>query len=241
MTTPPPPFNATLPYFGGVGERRALDAGMTFLELTESGSLDLSGLGAWLDQHVVLTGCMPRLSVVLEPPAGSVALRPTTGALARANADLPRILTTARIRVLESLRGLISSPSDDRFLRAAIFLGRVRRQEGHWIARPETTAPLSGIVLALFAVAILSERSFYDRQMCVCDTCGRVSFNASPSMRRACATHAPRPNSGTQRVTRSFALDDGQTPPQVVRSTRPIEAQTPADGKVTTPERRALG
>jgi hypothetical protein len=29
--------------------------------------------------------------------------------------------------VVEALRGLISSPSDDRFLRASIFLGRVRR------------------------------------------------------------------------------------------------------------------
>jgi hypothetical protein len=205
MSTPPPPFNATLPYFGGVGERRALDAGMTFLELTESGQLELAGLADWLDQHVVVTGCMPRLSVVLEPPAGSVALRPTLGALARASADLPRILTTARLRVVDALRGLISSPSDDRFLRAAIFLGRVRRQEGHWIARPEVTAPLSGIVLSFFAVAILSERSFYDRQMCVCDICGRVSFNAAPGLRRACASHAPRTSAANHRaVTRTF-------------------------------------
>jgi hypothetical protein len=47
-------------------------------------------------------------------------------------------------------------------------------------------------VLSLFAVAILSERAFYDRQMCVCDTCGRVSFDAQPGFRRSCNAHAPR-------------------------------------------------
>jgi hypothetical protein len=191
MTTPNP-THPTLPYFGGTAERRALLAGMSFLELTESGQLDVAGLASWFDEHVVATGCMPRLSVVLEPPAGTVALRPGIGAVATAGADLPRIITTSRTRVVDALRGLIASPSDDRFLRAAIFLGRVRREEGHWVARPEPTAPLSGIVLSLFAVAILSERAFYDRQLCVCDTCGRVSFDGQPGFRRSCAAHSPR-------------------------------------------------
>jgi hypothetical protein len=135
---------------------------------------------------------MPRLSVVLEPPAGTVSLRPGIGATTRAAIDLPRVLTTSRLRVVDALRGLIATPSDDRFLRASIFLGRVRREEGHWVARPEPTAPLSGIVLSLFAVAILSERALYDRQMCVCDACGRVSFDATPGMRRSCSLHPPR-------------------------------------------------
>jgi hypothetical protein len=191
MTTPSS-FHPTLPHFGGAGERRALLAGITFLEATEAGKMDVAGLGAWFDEHVVAAGCMPRLSVILEPPAGTLSLRPGVGTAARAAADLPRILTTSRLRIVDALRGLIASPSDDRFLRASIFLGRVRREEGHWVARPEPTAPLSGIVLSLFAVAILSERSFYDRQMCVCDTCGRVSFDAGPGMRRACSSHPPR-------------------------------------------------
>jgi hypothetical protein len=194
MTTPNP-LHPTLPYLGGVGERRALLAGITFLEMTESGQLDVAGLAGWFDEHVVGAGAMPRLSVVLEPPAGTVSLRPGVGAATRAAADLPRVITTSRLRVVDALRGLIASPSDDRFLRAAIFLGRVRREEGHWVARPEPTAPLSGIVLSLFAVAILSERAFYDRQMCVCDTCGRVSFDATPGMRRACSQHVPRGSS----------------------------------------------
>lgn len=191
MTTPNS-LHPTLPHFGGAGERRALLAGITFLEVTGTGELDLAGLATWFDEHVVDPGCMPRLSVVLEPPAGTVSLRPGTGAVARAAAELPRILTTSRLRVVDALRGFIAAPSDDRFLRASIFLGRVRREEGHWVARPEPTAPLSGIVLTLFAVAILSERAFYDRHMCVCDACGRVSFDGTPGMRRACSNHPPR-------------------------------------------------
>jgi hypothetical protein len=217
----PNPDHPTLPYFGGSAERRALLGGISFLELTDAGQLDVAGLASWFEEHVVATGCMPRLSVVLEPPAGTVALRPAVGAVATAAADLPRILTTARLRVLEALRGLIASPSDDRFLRASIFLGRVRREEGRWVARPEPTAPLSGVVLSLFAVAILSERSFYDRQMCVCDTCGRVSFDAQPGFRRSCSTHAPRTS------TTSFKA--------------PARGLTPAGGVSAPPSARKTG
>jgi hypothetical protein len=200
MTTPNS-LHPTLPHFGGAGERRALLAGITFLEVTGTGELDLTGLAAWFDEHVVDAGAMPRLSVVLEPPAGTVSLRPGMGTVARASADLPRILTTSRLRVVDALRGLIAAPSDDRFLRASIFLGRVRREDGHWVARPEPTAPLSGIVLSLFAVAILSERAFYDKHLCVCDTCGRVSFDGASGMRRACSAHPPRTSGVTQRTS----------------------------------------
>ncbi len=217
MTTPNA-SHPTLPYLGGAAERRALLGGMTFLEVTESGRIDLAGLGAWFDEHLVATGCMPRLSLVMEPPAGTVALRPGTGAMVRANADLPRLITMSRGRVVDALRGLIASPSDDRFLRAAIFLGRVRREDSHWVARPEVTAPLSGIVLSLFAVAILSERSFYDRQMCVCDTCGRVSFDPLPGMRRACATHLPRGSGVTSKAARSIPPDAAAAPRKTASS-----------------------
>lgn len=204
MTTPATP-HPTLPYLGGAEERRALLGGISFIEATEDGSLDLPGLAGWFEEHVVAPGCMPRLSVVLEPPAGSVSLRPGVGTMARSHADLPRLVNTARLRVVDSLRGLIASPSDDRFLRAAIFLGRVRRVGSRWVAKPEPTAPLSGIVLSLFAVAILSERAFYDRQMCVCDTCGRVSFDARPSMRRACMTHLPKQSGVNLKPSHPFA------------------------------------
>lgn len=195
----PTTMHATLPQVGGAGERRALLAGVTFLDLTNDHELTLPRLADWFEEHVVATGCSPRLSILLEPPAGSVALRASGAALERSRADLPRLASTARARVVGALRGLISTPSDDRFLRAAIFLGRVRRQDGHWIARPEPTAPLSGIVLSLFAVAILAERGFYDHNLCVCDVCGRISFDPTPSSRRTCPTHATRVSGTLQR------------------------------------------
>jgi hypothetical protein len=206
MTTPTH-LHATLPNLGGAAERRALLAGMSFLEVTESGQIDLATLAEWFDEHVVAPGFTPRLSVLLEPPAGSVVLRPGKGEVARANADFPRLLTTARARVVDALRGLIASPSDDRFLRAAIFLGRVRREDGRWTARPEATAPLSGIILSLFAVAILSDRTAYDRTLCVCDTCGRVSFDPTPAMRRHCSLHGPKQSGTSQKVARADAAE----------------------------------
>jgi hypothetical protein len=193
-------IHATLPYVGGAEERRALLAGMTFLDLTSDHDLTVTRLADWMEEHVIAAGILPRLSILLEPPAGSLALRSTGAALERTTHDLPRFTATARARVVGALRGLISAPSDDRFLRAAIFLGRVRRHEGHWVARPEPTAPLSGIVLSLFAVAVLSERSFYDVNLCVCDVCGRVSFDPTPSLRKVCAAHAARV-SGTHTKT----------------------------------------
>jgi hypothetical protein len=217
MTTPSS-SHPTLPYLGGAGERQALLGAVTFLDITENGRLEVAGLAEWFDEHLVTKGCMPRLSVVLEPPAGSVALRPGVGAIARTAADLPRVLTTSRMRVVEALRGLIGSPSDDRFLRAAIFLGRVRREDGRWVARPEPTAPLSGIVLSLFAVAILSERAYYDRQLCVCDTCGRVSFDAQPGMRRMCLAHSPRTSSTSVKATNPGFAAAGSTTPTTRRN-----------------------
>jgi len=179
-----------------------LAGGISFLELTESGQLGVGDLAAWLDEHVVATGCMTRLPVVFELPAATVALRPGIGAAARAAADLPHIIALSRTRVVEALRGLIASPSDDRFLHTSIFLGRVRREQGRWVARPERSAPLSGIVLSLFAVAILSERSLYDRELCVCDACGRVTLDGTLAMRRACRTHSLQSGSGTFKVAK---------------------------------------
>ena len=199
MITPPAQY-PTLPNFGGASERRALLAGITFLDITDTATPDLAVLAQWFDEHVVAAGCAPRLSVLLEPPTRSVALRPTSSAIARADADVPRLVAMARTRIVNALQGLIDSPSDDRFLRAAIFLGRARRSEGRWVARPEATAPLSGIVLSLFAVAILSDRAFYDRELCVCDTCGRIGFDHMPAMRHACTAHASRVSGVPERI-----------------------------------------
>jgi hypothetical protein len=118
---------------------------------------------------------------------------------------LPRVLAAARIRVISALRGLIASPTDDRFLAAAIFAGRVRRRrvcsESQWVAQPEATAPLSGVVLSLFAVDVLTHREEYDRRLCVCDICNRITFQDGELRRKSCPDHQPQVSGFTRRVT----------------------------------------
>ena len=105
------------------------------------------------------------------------------------------MLAAARARILSALRGLRALPPDDRFLSAAIFSGRVRRQSAaarsEWAARPELTAPLSAMVLSLFAVDILTHREQYDRELCLCEVCGRLWFDPEAEMRTRCADHLP--------------------------------------------------
>lgn len=173
--------------------RPALVAGLTFLEGTSAPGWTVRELGQWFDAHVLSVGMMGRPLLVTEPSAGTVAFYPGAERTQTGATLLPKVLIAARIRVVTSLRGLIESPVDDRFLAAAIFAGRVRRQRLHgeptWVARPEPTAPLSGIVQSLFAIDILSHRDSYDRSLSVCDACGRVSFQDEPARRRACHEH----------------------------------------------------
>ncbi len=179
-------LRATVPSFAVPLDHRALLGGTTFLDMTASRSLDLMGLTRWFDEHVVATGCMPALTQITEPLAGGVSLDP-----ARATSThVPRFVASARARVVMSLQSLVAAPSDDRFVRAAIYLGRVRREEARWVARPDPTTPLSGVVLSLFAVAVLSDRDTCERALCVCDVCGRASLDPRAEMRRSCALHA---------------------------------------------------
>lgn len=175
------------------GDRRALLAGVTFLEETASGSMSVQALRGWFQQHIVSTGIMPLPVMVNEPMAGSIPLQPSGALKALADQNVQRMLFMARSRVVSALRGLIAQPVDDRFLAGAIFAGRVRRrriiESNQWVARPEPTAPLSGIVLSLFAVDVLSNREDHDRHLCVCDVCGRVSFQVVPVTRRHCPEH----------------------------------------------------
>lgn len=184
------------------GNRRALLAGVTFIEETASGRMSVQDLHAWFQQHIVSTGLMPQPVMVHEPMAGSLPLHPSGALKGLADQNVQRVLFMARSRVVSALRGLIAQPADDRFLASAIFAGRVRRRRiidtTQWVSRPEPTAPLSGIVLSLFAVDVLSNRDEYDRLLCVCDVCGRVSFQDMPVTRRHCPEH-PAHSSGFTR------------------------------------------
>ncbi len=180
--------------------RDALAGGLAFLEGTSSLTWGVGDLCAWFKEHLVDPGCMPTPLVVTEPSAGTL---PLYGRPPASSQDVRKILVAARSRVLTALRGLTASPADDRFLTASIFSGRVSRQQVHgaprWVARPEPTTPLSGVVLSLFAVDVLSNRDFYDHRLSVCETCNRVTFHAGA--RWACRDHASQWSGVFRKVT----------------------------------------
>lgn len=192
MLTPPSPPPAEPCNFSGGLESRALNAGLSFLELTASPSLDLRSMSLWFDEHVVQAGCMARPTMLVEPQTCSVVLHPDRVSLASARANLPRLASAARARVLTALQGFVATPSDDRFLRAAVYLGRTRREGGRWVARPQPTTALSDVVLSLFAVTMLSNRDIYDAAFCLCDTCWSIFFDGREEMRHNCVEHAAR-------------------------------------------------
>jgi hypothetical protein len=142
---------------------------------------------------------MLRPSTVHEVAVGSIALDPATSASAARVAplsELPKLLAMARSRVVVTLRGFIASPPDDRFIKAAIYAHRVERnstkEASLWIARPTEKDLLGDIVLSLFAVDILMHRELHERQLCVCEVCGRVSFHPFVTTRLGCPEHIPR-------------------------------------------------
>ncbi len=202
----------TLPQFPATAERNGLLAAVTFIEDSASGSMTIRELRAWFDQHVVSRGVMARPVMINEPSVGSIPLNPSGALMGLAEQSIQRLVLIARGRIVGTLRGLIAQPVDDRFLAGAIFAGRVRRRRvadaSRWVAHPEPTAPLSGIILSLLAVDILTHREEYDHHLCVCETCGRVSFQDKPTSRRHCPEH-PAHISGFNRavVPRKYSED----------------------------------
>jgi hypothetical protein len=97
----------------------------------------------------------------------------------------------ARWQVILTLRGLLSTPADDRFLHAAIFSQRVKRVAGTWRASVGDRDSMSDIVLSLFAVDVLAYREFHEQNLCVCDVCGRISYNPRATSRGGCSDHVP--------------------------------------------------
>jgi hypothetical protein len=195
---------------GSTKSRPELLAGLAFLEGSRSPQWGVSGLCTWFDEHLVQTGSMMTPIVVTELSAGTVALHGASSHGLASQSHLPKILIAARIRVLTALRGLLASPTDDRFLTAAIFTGRIRRLrvdgENRWVVRPEPTATLSSTVLGLFAVDVLSNREMYDRAFCVCDVCDRVTFEFTARQRACCPEH----RSATSGVIRKVTISQDQ-------------------------------
>jgi hypothetical protein len=204
----------TLPSFPAVEvggpDRASLLAGLTFVEGATAG-WTMNDLVEWFKTHASLLGRTAPPPTVADAVVGSMALtpdaKPTGDKIARPE-SLPKLLAMSRWRVILTLRGLLAKPCDDRFLQAAIFAGRVQRQKSEWRAHPRDTDLLSDVVLSLFVVDVLSYRDFHEQNLCVCDVCGRLSYNPKITSRTGCADHVPRTDttSGVQGKTRD---DDG--------------------------------
>jgi hypothetical protein len=188
----------TLPSFPAVEiggqDRVALLAGLTFVE-GAIGGWGLSDLVEWFNTHGELLGRKAPPPMVTDAVVGSIALTPNAklsgDKIARPD-DIAKLLAMTRWRVILTLRGLLANPCDDRFLQAAIFAGRVQRRKSEWHAHPRDTDLLSDVVLSLFVVDVLSFRDFHEQNLCVCDVCGRISYNPRVTTRTGCADHVPR-------------------------------------------------
>jgi hypothetical protein len=194
----------------GPAERPPLTAAKVFLEATLKGEWTSRGLHEWFDRHLVSAGWMPLPHSVHEPGAGSVLLHGPSAN--ERDPQLSALLASAREVVVTTLRGLLETPADDRFLAAVIYAGRVRRRRltwgTEWTPNPEPTAPLSAVVLSLLAADILAHRDFYEEQLAICEICARVDFEeGAEGRRRRCAEHA-HPTSGTFPIRSRDSVED---------------------------------
>ena len=175
-----------------VDDSGPLNAALTFIEGTAAGWRD-ADVVQWFLEHLVVPGRMAPPGGIYEPPMGVVSLElPDNGGGARA---MERVLEMARARVIRVLRAFTVSPPDDGFLKSAIYAGRVQRRRvddrAAWVARPRETDPLSDIVLSLFVADILTHREFHEAMLCICDVCGRMSFDPVKTTRSRCVSHPP--------------------------------------------------
>lgn len=186
-------------------DRAELAAALSFLDASRDPAWDVVGLRRWFDEHLVQAGWMMTPMVVTEVGAGTVPLHGQSSQGVASQSKLPKVLGAARKLVLAALRGLVASPSDDRFLMAALFTGRVQRTRANgvtrWVVRPEPTATLSSVILGLFTADILPHREMYDRSLCICDACDRVTFEADAARTMACPDHRPSSSGFIRKVT----------------------------------------
>jgi hypothetical protein len=193
MADSPPNVNTTLPS-GMTNDRGGLVAALAFVEGIGVGSIGPREIRKWIDAYLVRAGRMERPTHLTEPMAGTLLLDALTGPdAATSRSRLDRILGRARLRVVRTLQGLLQSPPDESFIETAKTTGRVQSVDpngtGVWIAKPQQDDALSDIVLGLFVADILSNRMLYDQSLCVCSTCGRLSFRAKTMPRTACREH----------------------------------------------------
>jgi hypothetical protein len=176
-------------------DRGALLGALTFIEGVSSG-WGRAELAEWFREHLVAPGRMLRPTSVNEPPLRAISIEPPSATAEPREDELARLCAAAREKVVLTLRGMIRVPPDDRFLKAAIFADRVQRRRvddrSVWVARPMESDRLSDVVLSLFAADMLMFRELHESRLCVCDVCGRVSYQPAIATRTGCQDHRPR-------------------------------------------------
>jgi hypothetical protein len=187
------PTLPSFPAFAGGADRATLLAALSFVEGATTGWM-ARDLLLWFGAHAELFGWPAPPTSVTDVSIGTIALQPGVRVASERTArleELPKLLAMARWKVVLTLRGLFTG--DDRFLKGAIFAGRVRRapKASQWLARPRETDLLSDVVLSLFAADVLAYREFHDTSLCVCDVCGRISYNPRATSRSGCSDHIP--------------------------------------------------
>jgi len=177
-----------LPVVDELTDRRELRAGLDFIE--GASRWTTADLTHWFRANARLLGREELPESVIEVISGAAAeLR--AGPRSSRQGELARLLTMTRWQVILTLRGLLVRPADDRFLHAAIFAARVRREHGAWRIAALHEDVLSEIVLALFVVDVLNHREFHEQNLCVCEECGRLSYNPRLTTRDGCPEHVP--------------------------------------------------
>lgn len=190
---------------GHGGQLRARDAALAFVEGTRS-SWRAADLVAWCRAELLDPGYLTpwdasKGRLLITEGAARLDV-PTTAAASNVALDVPStkwMLATARDRVLAGLSQLMATPGDDRFVRAAVYTGRVRRvsdgRAASWRPVLGEGELLSTWVLALFAADALAHREVYDELLGICEVCGAVSLRVS-TQRRRCPQHGPLRSSG---------------------------------------------
>lgn len=155
----------------GVDNDPIRQAGLAFLRGCRLG-WSAGDLASWARTELVRPGFL-RLNAplsgrfqLIEPGAPSLVV-PTLGVPAAV--DPTALLETAYQAVIAELRGLTEEVRDDRFVREALYAGRVQRGRLYdrgvrrWLPSLAEGMSLSQMVLALFAADVLAHRDLYDR------------------------------------------------------------------------------
>ena len=168
-------------------EVRSAIAALTFLEdVAHVGTIQ--SLRAWFRNDVGRACASGPWTRVREPGHRSLKLDEETEAR-----ELRSLLVSTRLHVVVLVRGLVRDPIDTSFLEALVHQGLVRRTgeagDARWMASVGDERSLSELVLALLGADVLARREVYERRLCVCRACGRLSFEPTITGREGCLEH----------------------------------------------------